>query len=222
LEGPTHGTLSGVAPDLTYCGVSNYFGPDSFTFSVNDGSLTSAVATVSITVLRVNAPPVANDDHYDLGSGLALDIAAPGVLTNDSDPEGDSLTATLVSGPHQGVLNLSPSGGFNYTPTNHFSGVDTFTYQASDGQTNSSSATVSITVTNLIQIVSVGLSNDVVTVRWTSIVGKTYRLQYKESLGDTNWRDVAPDVSASGATALGTNGVEAASRRFYRVKDVGN
>ena len=54
LVGPTNGTLSGVAPNLTYLGASNYFGPDSFTFSVNDGSLTSAVATVSITVLPVN------------------------------------------------------------------------------------------------------------------------------------------------------------------------
>jgi hypothetical protein len=222
LTGPTNGTLSGVAPNLTYRGASNYFGPDSFTFSVNDGSLTSAVATVSITVLRVNASPVANDDHYDLGSGLTLDIPAPGVLTNDSDPEGDSLTATLVSGPLQGVLNLSPSGGFNYTPTNHFSGVDTFTYQASDGQTNSGSATVSITVSNLIQIVSVGLSNDVVTVRWTSIAGKTYRLQYKESLEDTNWTDAAPDVGAGGSTTVGTNAVQAVPQRFYRVEDVGH
>ena len=116
-------------------------------------------------------------------------------MSNDSDPEGESLTAMLVSGPLQGVLNLNPSGGFNYTPTNHFSGVDTFSYQASDGQTNSGPATVSITVSNLIQIVSVGLSNDVVTVTWTSIVGKDYRLQYKDSWADTDWTDVVPDVT---------------------------
>ena len=143
------------------------------------------------------------------------------MLSNDSDPEGESLTAILVSGPLQGVLDLSPTGGFNYTPTNHFSGVDTFTYQASDGQTNSGLATVSIVVSNLIQIVSVGLSNDVVTVTWTSIVGKDYRLQYKDSWADTDWTDVAPDVSASGTTAIGTNAVEAVPQRIYRVLDLG-
>jgi hypothetical protein len=211
-----------VAPNLTYVGATNYFGPDSFTFSVNDGSLTSAVAIVSITVLPVGAPLVANDDHYDLGGGVVLDVPAPGVLANDSGPEGESLTAILVSGPLQGVLNLSPAGGFNYTPTNHFSGPDTFSYQVSDNQTNSSPAMVSITVSNLIQIVSVGKSNDVVTVTWTSIVGKDYRLQYKDSWTDADWSDVVPDVSASGPTAAGTNAVDAAAQRIYRVKALGH
>jgi hypothetical protein len=222
LVGPTNGTLSGVAPNLTYLGASNYFGRDSFTFSINDGSLTSAVATVSITVLPVNQPPVANDDHYDLGGSVALDIPAPGVLANDSDPEGENLTAILVSGPLQGVLNLKPSGGFSYAPTNHFSGGDTFTYQVSDGQTNSGPATVSIVVSNLIQIVSVGLSNNLVRVTWTSIVGKDYRLQYKDSWADTNWTDLLPDVIASSARAFGTNAVDAAPRRIYRVKGLGH
>jgi hypothetical protein len=221
LAGPTNGTLSGVAPNLTYLGASNYFGPDSFTFSIDDGGLTSAVATVSITVLPVNHPPVANDDHYDLDGSVALDIPGPGVLNNDSDPEGDTLIATLVTGPLQGVLNLSPGGWFSYTPTNHFSGVDTFTYQASDGQTNSGVATVSIAVSNLVQIVSVGLSNDLVTVIWTSIVGKEYRLQFKPSWADPDWTDIAPDIRASGTTAIGTNAVEAVSQRIYRVLDVG-
>jgi hypothetical protein len=221
MVGPANGTLSGTPPNLMYRGATNYFGRDSFTFSINDGSLTSAVATVSITVLPVNHPPVANDDHYDLGGGVALDIPGPGVLSNDSAPEGDSLIATLVTGPHQGVLNLSPSGGFNYTPTNHFNGLDTFTYQASDGQTNSGPATVGIVVSNLMQIVSLGLSNDLVTVIWTSILGKGYRLQFKDSWADPDWTDVAPDVRASGTTAIGTNAVEAVPQRIYRVLDLG-
>ena len=152
---------------------------------------------------------------------MALDIPGPGVLSNDSAPEGDSLIATLVTGPLQGVLNLSPGGGFSYTPTNHFSGVDSFTYQANDGQTNSGVATVSIVVSNLIQIVSVGLSNDLVTVTWTSIVGKDYRLQFKEGWADPDGTDIAPDVRASSTTATGTNAVEAVPQRIYRVLDLG-
>jgi len=221
LAGPVNGTLSGVAPNLTYRGATNYFGADSFTFQVNDGSLTSAVATVTLTLTNVNDAPVANDDHYDLGEGLALNIAGPGVLTNDSDLENDSLTAVLVSGPLQGTLNLNADGGFNYTPTNHFSGVDTFTYQASDGQANSGVAAVSISVTNPIQI-SIILSNELVTVTWTSIIGKQYRLQYKDTWGDANWTDVLPDVVATGGTAMATDTIDAANERFYRIICSGN
>ena len=55
---PAHGTLSGTAPNLTYTPAANYDGPDSFTFSVSDGALVSATATVSITVTAVDDPPV--------------------------------------------------------------------------------------------------------------------------------------------------------------------
>ena len=131
---------------------------------------------------------------------------------------GSSLTAILVGGPLQGVLNLDPSGGFDYTPTNHFSGVDTFTYQASDGQTNSGPATVSIAVSNPIQILSVAVSNNLVTVTWTSIAGKDYGLQYKDSWTDADWTDLLPSVTASGTSAVGTNAVDAVTQRIYRVK----
>src|SRR5207249_9273472 len=59
---PTNGVLSGTAPNLTYTPNANFNGGDSFTFKVNDGSLTSAVATVSITVTAVNDAPVANEN----------------------------------------------------------------------------------------------------------------------------------------------------------------
>ncbi len=55
---PAHGTLAGTAPNLTYTPAANYNGPDSFTFTVSDGTLISATATVSITVTSVDDPPV--------------------------------------------------------------------------------------------------------------------------------------------------------------------
>jgi hypothetical protein len=76
-------------------------------------------------------------------------------------------------------------------------------------------------VSNTIQISSIALSNSVVMVTWTSIAGKSYRLQYKESLTDASWTDLPPDVNATGTTATGTNAVNAASARFYRVKWLG-
>src|SRR5207244_6030102 len=58
--GPTHGTLSGIAPALTYTPAANYNGPDSFTFRANDGELDSNVAIVSIIVKPVKDGPVAS------------------------------------------------------------------------------------------------------------------------------------------------------------------
>jgi alpha-tubulin suppressor-like RCC1 family protein len=55
---PSHGSLSGTPPDVTYLGSANYNGPDSFTFKVNDGHVDSEIATISITVLPVSDPPV--------------------------------------------------------------------------------------------------------------------------------------------------------------------
>ena len=59
---PAHGTLSGTAPNVTYTPAADYFGPDSFTFTTNDGATASVPATVSITVTEVNDPPVVGTD----------------------------------------------------------------------------------------------------------------------------------------------------------------
>src|SRR5439155_733615 len=61
VSGPTHGTLSGTAPNLTYTPAANYDGADSFTFKANDGSLDSNVARVAITINAVNDAPVASN-----------------------------------------------------------------------------------------------------------------------------------------------------------------
>ena len=181
---------------------------------VSDG----AVSVTNAFYIVVNEVPVATDDHYDLGEGVVLSIPASGILSNDSDGDGDGLTAILVSGALQGMVNLNADGGFVYTLANHFSGVDTFTYRVSDGKTNSNLATVSITVSNRIRITSMALSNEVVTLSWTSIAGRNYRLQYKEGLSETNWTDLWPEVSATGSTTLGTNAATAVDQRLYRVR----
>jgi VCBS repeat-containing protein len=68
------------------------------------------------------------------------------VLGNDSDANGDKLTARLVSKPAHGTLILKLDGGFVYTPAAGFVGTDTFTYQANDGAANSNVATVTFTI----------------------------------------------------------------------------
>jgi parallel beta-helix repeat protein len=92
-------------------------------------------------------PPTANGDSYTINAGVALTLAAPGVLANDvSNPAGRALTAVRVSGPSHGALVLNANGSFIYTPTAGYSGPDSFTYTANDGTVASSPATVSLTV----------------------------------------------------------------------------
>ena len=61
------------------------------------------------------------------------------MLANDTDMDGDALTAVLVSGPAHGTLTLNPDGSFTYTPAANYNGADTFTYKANDGRPTATS-----------------------------------------------------------------------------------
>ncbi|MCV7043841.1 tandem-95 repeat protein, partial [Mycobacterium frederiksbergense] len=119
---------------------ADYNGPDSFTYTASDGTATSSIATVSITVNAVNDTPVTVDDSFSTDEDTQL---TGNVLTNDSDVDGDPLTATLVTGPANGTLTLNADGSFTYTPDADYNGADSFTYTASDSTATSSIATVS-------------------------------------------------------------------------------
>ncbi len=81
-----------------------------------------------------NNAPVANDDSYSVNEDntLTIDVAS-GVLGNDTDAEGNPLTAILVSYVSNGALTLNADGSFIYTPNTDFNGADSFTYNANDG-----------------------------------------------------------------------------------------
>jgi VCBS repeat-containing protein len=145
VSGPANGTLTLNADgSFSYTPTENYNGSDSFTYSVTDGTLTSE-ATVTITVNPINDAPVAAADEYSVEAGQTLDVAAAGVLTNDTDIDGDPLSSILVSGPANGSLTLNADGSFSYTPNAGFSGSDSFVYKANDGSLESE-ATVTIAV----------------------------------------------------------------------------
>ena len=93
-----------------------------------------------------NQPPSVLGDSYSTGEDRPLSVAAPGVLGNDTDPDEDALTASLVSGPAHGTLTLSADGSFSYIPDGDYNGPDSFTYKANDGSLDSDAATVSLTV----------------------------------------------------------------------------
>ncbi len=126
---------------------TRFFGTDTFTYKANDGIDDSDTTTVTLTVVP-NSAPVATNDTYTATANTALTVpAATGVLANDTDSEGDTLTALLVGGgPSNGTLGLGTDGGFTYTPNTGFSGTDAFTYKANDGLDDSNNATVTISV----------------------------------------------------------------------------
>jgi VCBS repeat-containing protein len=147
LTEPLYGKLTGAAPDLVYTPDEDFHGDDSFTFMVNDGLADSDPATITINVLSVNDAPVAVADTYETDEDTLLDVTAPGVLENDTDADGDSLTAVLVTGVSNGSLTLNADGSFSYTPNAEFIGTDSFTYKANDGEVDSTlPTTVTITV----------------------------------------------------------------------------
>jgi hypothetical protein len=146
LEGPANGALT-LNPDggFNYTPISDFVGTDTFTYTAFDGVTNSDPATVTLTV-TTNHPPVASDDSFSVAQNSTLAVAASGVLGNDKNVDGGGLTAVLVSGTAHGTLNLSTNGGFVYAPITNYIGTDSFTYEANNGATHSSPATVTITV----------------------------------------------------------------------------
>jgi hypothetical protein len=120
----------------------------SFELSVEVEDLAGATDTAAVTIqlVNVNDPPAAANDSYTVDGLSSLTVAAPGVLANDADPDGGTLSALLVTGPSHGTLTLGVDGTLEYTPDEGFVGEDSFTYRTTDGREESGLAAVTITV----------------------------------------------------------------------------
>ncbi|HXT11777.1 MAG TPA: Ig-like domain-containing protein [Candidatus Angelobacter sp.] len=141
-QAPAHGVVVLQADgSFTYTAAAGYTGPDSFLYRVSDGQ-TNSIGRVKLG----NSPPVARDDlNYAMPANGNLFVAAPtGVLANDSDPDGDVISAALVTPPAHGKVTLNADGSYSYARATNYSGADFFTYRASDGIGNSSAARVKI------------------------------------------------------------------------------
>lgn len=144
--GPGNGSLT-LNPDgsIDYRPAVGFVGADSFTYHASDGAASSAPVTVSLTV--TNTAPVAVGDAYSVVKNVTRSVAAPGMLANDTDADGDALAVTLVSGPGNGTVTVSADGSFDYTPTTGYEGGDVFTYRVDDGA-GTATATVTLTIAN--------------------------------------------------------------------------
>ena len=146
---------------FTYKPIANYNGEDKFTYTVSDGKNITEITDVVINIEAVDDRPVAQNDTFFLEVNtvlavLELDSASEGyqssVLSNDSDVDGDTLTATLFKDVENGTLSLNDDGTFTYEPNADYAGVDGFTYITQDGNitegVSPSVANVLINVTN--------------------------------------------------------------------------
>jgi FtsP/CotA-like multicopper oxidase with cupredoxin domain len=142
------GTLSLAADgSFTYTPNPDFNGVDQFTYVANDGALDSNVATATIAVNPVNDPPIAVADAYDAVEGEILSVAAPGVLGNDSDVDGDALTVSSWTAASAGSVTGAADGSFDFDATLLSAGaIATFDYVANDGSVDSTPATVTINV----------------------------------------------------------------------------
>jgi VCBS repeat-containing protein len=133
---------------FSYTPNDNFNGLDCFTYQATDGLLSSSETQACITVNAVNDPPLAVNDEYSTGEDVTLNVSAPGVKLNDSDPDNTlgELTVSLVTGTSNGVLVLNADGSFSYDPNDNFSGDDSFVYQVCDPGSLCSQATVTIHV----------------------------------------------------------------------------
>jgi hypothetical protein len=137
---PAKGVLTGIAPELLYTPLLNETGTDRFTYKVSNGLYESSIAVVEIEILAVNDPPVALP--------LALVVLANGevsITLAGEDPDGDELAFQIESQPALGTLTGVPPQ-LVYRPHAGATGVDIFTYKASDGELVSELATVTIEI----------------------------------------------------------------------------
>ena len=203
VTGVANGTLSLNADgSFTYDPNANYCGPDSFTYQVNDGTVDSNVATVTIDVACVNDPPVANPD----AKVTPEDTPVSGQLTA-SDIDGGALTFSgPATGPSNGGVVVNPDGSYTYSPNLNYNGPDSFTYTVSDGAGGTASTTVTITVLP-VNDAPVAV-NDAYTGQWNTLL----TVPVNGVLGNDSDIDGGPLSSikltnpASGAIVLNLNG----------------
>ena len=182
----------------------------------------SVARNFTVAVLESNEPPVlaAIADH-SIHAGMTL------IITNsatDPDIPTNTLTYDIFPGPAGASIN-STNGVFTWTPDNSFAGttnsvtivVTDNNPQAVNAQQLSDAKTFQVYVAPPPSMSGATLSNDTLTLTWSSIPGLTYRVQFDNQLGNTNWTDLPPDVIATDTISSQTDTNLIDTQRFYRV-----
>ena len=203
-----------VTGGYTYDPPPNFNGNVTFQYrSVDNASGLTAAQTVTITVTASNDGPLVADNRYSTNEDTTLTVTAAagapgnGVLNNDFDPEGTTLTAAKISNPAHGTASIGPTGGVVYTPAANYNGPDAFTYQSSDGFIENT-ATVHLTVI-AVNDAPVGVADSMSCVEDTPCNGNVLSNDTDlESGGGANLSAVlvAQPAAGTGTVSLSSNG----------------
>ena len=147
-QGPARGTLTlNRDGSFTYRPEPLFAGQDSFIYKAYDGRH-QVDGTVTLTITPGNLPPNVQDDAYTITPGTRFHLPSPGVLANDSDPEGDALTTYLISPPAAGHLGFHADGSLWFDDLGEIPpcGHTTFDHKAVDSKGHRAEGTVTLTL----------------------------------------------------------------------------
>ena len=205
VAGASSGTVT-LNPNgsFSYVPAAGFTGSATFTYQADDNTARSRTATVTIAVTAGNDAPTAQPDSYTTAEDTLLSVGGRGVLDNDTDANGETLTAERVTNAANGNVQLRDDGTFTFTPDPNFSGTTSFTYRARDGSTASAAVTVTITVSPVNDAPVVGNAPQM-----TATEGRTYRYTLAASDPDDDpltiaaptlpsWLAFAPPATISG------------------------
>jgi hypothetical protein len=194
-------------------------GTNTFGVIVADNGLPSLSATqaFSVTVLTSNNPPMlAAISNQTIAAGMMLSITN---MATDPDSPPQVLTFSLDPGAPTGASIGAMDGVFTWTPADSQAGTPSITVRVTDNGLPNLSDAKTFTVNVLMRPIleAIVMSGNSATLTWNTISGTTYRVQFKTNLTDTAWGDLAPDVTATGATASASDPSSTNDMRFYRV-----
>ncbi|MFA5006199.1 MAG: Ig-like domain-containing protein [Candidatus Izemoplasmatales bacterium] len=140
---PEHGYVIKYAQGLRYTPYTNFFGTDSFSYTIQNPAGDTSTTTVTVTVTATNDDPRAYNDYVacDQNGSIVIDVAA-----NDTDQDGDDLVVAGFTHPDHGTVRIDEDNHIVYTPDPDFVGSDSFTYDIEDpvGANDRGRVTVSV------------------------------------------------------------------------------
>jgi len=188
-------------------------------WAINEQHLSATNAFTVIVESIHNGPALLAQTNRTIGVGATL------VVTNtaiDTDIPSFTLAYSLLAAPSgatidtNGIITWTPSNGPSMVATNLFVTMVRDGCNTPKSDTNSFTVLISLPPTPpVIQFIAV--DDGMAIVRWSSTAGHDYQLQYRESVTDTNWKEVLPIVQATGDSASMTNKLGSSWQRFYRV-----
>lgn len=202
---PSGMTIDSTTGVIAWTAGNGQVGLQSVTVRVADQYGAFDTQSFDIAVANVNDAPVAVNDNFAVEQDTLLDVAASGVLVNDTDADGDTLTVVQHSNPTNGTVSVNSGGSFTYTPNAGFVGTDSFTYEVSDGVL-SSTASVTIEVNEAS----------------TDEALYVYDIRFDSKRGNKDWRAVFEIRSDSNNNGLGDSGDSAVAGVAITVNFAGN